>query len=506
MNRTEKMNIPQVLDACGYLFHTVKGTSMLPFLNEDTDIVRLVPPKGKLKRYDIALYPSQSKDGYVLHRVLKVKKRYYLIAGDNNVFYERIPFDRVIAVAEGYLRDGVYTPFTDPAYLEAIEAYCRTPVHKRTLQKKPFRLTKEQAFLLLLLRAAVCSEPLAKKDFDGNWELLYRLAQHQQLTAMLWPALSQTACPDPIRKNWKMRADMVLRKEILFDAERTAILSTLEKKGIRTVPLKGILLKTLYPHMGMRDFTDNDLLYDTAHRSELLDVMKERGYALESGATHDAFTKKPVFHFEFHKMLFVKKNPLHRFFRDMLKKAVPVSEGRLEHRLTDEDFYLYTVAHASRHHSSGGIGLRFLADHYLMQRAWLDTGKIDPQTLYKRLNAMGLTAFHELCTRCANSIFTNDEMSGDCAELADFFSGGTFGSLKNSVEKKMKEKGRLAYLRDRIFIPFDQMVSIYPFLKKLPILLPFCWLHKVFGVLFTPRKLSHFKNELKILFKRSDDD
>ncbi|MBQ9748400.1 MAG: nucleotidyltransferase family protein [Clostridia bacterium] len=506
MNDIETGTIPQVLATHGFIIHKIKGTSMLPFLNEDTDLVRLVVPKERLRRFDIALYPSQNK-GFILHRVLEVKKNYYLIAGDNNAYYEKVPFDKVLAVAEGYYTDGTYIPCDDPAYLGKVEEYCKTPVRKREKLKKPLRLTAEHRYLAHLFRHAVCALPMSEPyDFAGSWESLYRLAVHQKVAAMLYPLVKDTDCPEGIKKHWKQHADMTLRKEILFDAERCALMKLLEEHGIATIPLKGILIKELYPRKGMREFTDNDLLYDTAKRSELLTIMQERGYEMESGATHDIFQKKPVYHFEFHKVLFVKKNPLHRYFSDMWKRATPVAEGKYEHRLSVEDFYLYTLAHAHKHYASAGIGIRFLADIHLMRRAWIDTGDADIAYIERMLNKMYLREFHTLCVTCADSLFSGDLDGADPNQLGQFFSGGAFGSLEQKITSKIASVGRLTYLRERIFIPYDQMVSIYPFLKKCPLLLPFCWMHKVWLVLFTKQKRDHFKAELRLLFRRKNDD
>ncbi len=508
MNQHETMNVRRTLDTCGYIIHKVKGTSMLPFLNEDTTLVRLVVPTERCKRFDIVLYPSPKGTHYILHRILKVKKNYYLIAGDNNTFYEKVPFDKVIAVAEGYFTEGTYTSCDDSAYRQAVEEYCQTPIRKRPLLRKPFHITRELRFLTELFCHAVLSRPLPEKlSFQGSWSSLYQTALRQQIAALIYPVIAGTDCPEAIRKQWKQYADMTLRKEILFDAERNALLSLLEKERIPTLPLKGILIKELYPKKGMREFTDNDFLYDPEKRDVLLDLMKTRGYTLEPGATHDSFSKKPVYHYEFHKMLFTKKHPLAPFFADVWKKATPVREGSCEHRLSTEEFYLYTVAHAYRHHSAGGIGIRFLADLYLMRRAWIDTGKADDAVIRQKLKKMKLEEFHTLCLECAEDLFANETPVINSEKLGQFLIGGVFGSLENMIAKRMQKEGRFTYLVKRIFLPYDQMASMFPILKKCPILLPCFWFYKVFRVLFTKRKRGYLKKELKVLFKtRRDHD
>ena len=53
-----------------------------------------------------------------------------------------------------------------------------------------------------------------------------------------------------------------MRKALLFDAERKGILDFMEQRGIWYLPLKGVVLKDYYPAVGMRQMSDNDILYD----------------------------------------------------------------------------------------------------------------------------------------------------------------------------------------------------------------------------------------------------
>jgi hypothetical protein len=57
--------------------------------------------------------------------------------------------------------------------------------------------------------------------------------------------------------------------------------------------------------------------------------------------------------------------------------------------------------------------------------------------------------------------------------------GGVYGIKQNEVMvKKSQSGGFLAYLRKRILMPYSSMIIIYPVLKKIPLLLPFCWVHR----------------------------
>lgn len=45
-----------------------------------------------------------------------------------------------------------------------------------------------------------------------------------------------------------------------------------EKAGIWYLPLKGVILKEMYPVYGIRQMADNDILFDFTYRKEVKDI------------------------------------------------------------------------------------------------------------------------------------------------------------------------------------------------------------------------------------------
>lgn len=84
------------LDLYGQLNINPKGKSMLPFLKENRNAVIVSIPKRPIKKYDIVLY---KQDGvYILHRVIKIGKRAYVICGDNSNVVEKVEKQNIIGV------------------------------------------------------------------------------------------------------------------------------------------------------------------------------------------------------------------------------------------------------------------------------------------------------------------------------------------------------------------------------------------------------------------------
>ena len=114
------LSIEQALKEQGELMRPVDGDSMMPLLDQRTDLVKIIPVHGELKQYDLPLYRRPS-GALVLHRIIKVKKKHYVICGDNRQIYEKVPKEWVIGLAAGRYRGDDYLSFDDGEYRLNIE-------------------------------------------------------------------------------------------------------------------------------------------------------------------------------------------------------------------------------------------------------------------------------------------------------------------------------------------------------------------------------------------------
>ena len=113
MKDASVVSLQAAIAEIGFVVRPVVGTSMMPLLNQNADTVRLVRAPERLKKYDIPLYIRPSGE-HVLHRIVKVCENHYVIRGDNTNYTEIVPFDWVIAVADGCSQNGVWHSFDDP--------------------------------------------------------------------------------------------------------------------------------------------------------------------------------------------------------------------------------------------------------------------------------------------------------------------------------------------------------------------------------------------------------
>ena len=105
------------LEKHGMYMSVPRGKSMWPMLRSKKDIVEIHRLEHLANRYDLVLYVNGGGDQQgVLHRVLHVREKDYVIAGDNCWRKEYIPHGRVVGIAVRFFRNGRWHEVTDRGY------------------------------------------------------------------------------------------------------------------------------------------------------------------------------------------------------------------------------------------------------------------------------------------------------------------------------------------------------------------------------------------------------
>ena len=117
---TEKLE--DILLKKGYLVTMPSGSSMLPLIRPDRDTVvikRRIP-----KKYDVVLY-KRDNGKYILHRVLKIKDKEYVMCGDNQWKKEfGITEQQILGVMDGFYRDNKYIEISSYRYKLNVRFWC----------------------------------------------------------------------------------------------------------------------------------------------------------------------------------------------------------------------------------------------------------------------------------------------------------------------------------------------------------------------------------------------
>lgn len=101
------------MDSGGRAQLVVTGNSMYPTLRNRRDAVYLVSVQRPLRRGDVILYRRRGGQ-YVLHRIVtKPKEGQFFCCGDNQWKKEAVDSTQVLALTDGFLRNGkIYTDHT----------------------------------------------------------------------------------------------------------------------------------------------------------------------------------------------------------------------------------------------------------------------------------------------------------------------------------------------------------------------------------------------------------
>ena len=158
---------------------------------------------------------------------------------------------------------------------------------------------KQNAYYLMYLircvlnNKAPAKEKLDKMDLSG----VFAVAKAHSLTAIAAYALESAGIYD---KDFEEEKNKSIRKTIILDAERENVLAEFEKACIWYMPLKGILIKDLYPQIGMRQMADNDILFDKIRAEDVRTIMQSFGFITKNfdSGNHDVYYKPPVCNFE----------------------------------------------------------------------------------------------------------------------------------------------------------------------------------------------------------------
>ena len=318
-------------------------------------------------------------------------------------------------------------------------------------------VSQEVCDLLYLCGCALAGEPADPSRVQRmNLASVHALAASQSLSALAWYGLEsiantshaagEWAVPDELADTWRSERDKSVRRQMLFGAERAHIFSWMRENGIWYVPLKGAVLADWYPRVGMREFSDNDILYDASRRSDVVRFFKERGYQVNTAVLDDSFTKEPVYHFEMHRRLFsdFTSSAMARYFEDMTGRLVSTDDSPYSLQLTREDFYLYLIAHANKHHRLGGTGVRILCD---LRVLLVHEGEsLDCDYVAQHLDNLEIGDFGASLERLAACVFERDFSPSDLRDrdletLHTLTSYGMYGTIDHQVELGLARTG-----------------------------------------------------------------
>lgn len=259
------------------------------------------------------------------------------------------------------------------------------------------------------------------------------------------------------------------------------LLSAFKQVGVDHMPLKGCGLKDLYPSPEMRTMGDVDILIRTEQYEEkIVPVMERLGFERGVESDHELIWRKDALLVELHKRLIPSYNKDYfAYYGDGWQLATVCDGTRFAMSREDEFVYLFT--HFAKHYRDGGIGCRHLADLWLFKRAYAP----NEEEVRTKLERLGLLKFYHNIVRVLAVWFELGKGDERTEHITDFVcSSGSWGTHGAHVvaavvrEKQNDETAAQARRKRAIRLLFPSLADMkqkYPVLKRLPILLPGCW-------------------------------
>ncbi len=366
-------------------------------------------------------------------------------------------------------------------------------------------MNKEYKFIINCIAVSLGADVNAFDTEGVDFNAVYKYSVSHSITPLVYDGIKKLGVDIPVEvkakfiKNFRQFATQY----VMQDEQLTALTDIFEQKGIRNMPLKGSILRKMYPSPELRTSSDIDILYDEENEKIVAAIFADRGYVVvEIAAKDTSYLFPPFVNVEMHRTLMGDHPELEGDFADVWDRVKLVEGKKYCYEMSNEDFYLYMVSHSAKHYFMGGIGIRFVTDIFVFNRFIKDN--IDKASVAKRLDEMGITVFNEKIVALAEHWFNGKEADASVLALGDFICDcDTFGNVENRIANQIVASGSAGFFLKRIFLPYNTMCGYYPSLKGKKVLLPFYWVLRVIKGVFN--KNSRLYTETKVKASISEE-
>ena len=368
-------------------------------------------------------------------------------------------------------------------------------------------MVEEQKILITLISNAIVDSKLPD-DFElGDMDPLYTLAKKHDIAHLAAYAIKKNHLIDSSTqeteawKKFEKQYDLSQYRVIYLDVEYNRMMQVFEMAAIDYLPLKGTVIRPLYPEPWMRVSADIDILVhaDEMEKAEKL-LAEELQYQVtgKRGGHHDHVTTPRGFNIDLHFVLNERELPSADILTNIWEYAYPATINSHEFKMPDEYFYLYFMMHNSIHFISGGCGIKPVLD------TWILNNRIpfDKQKRKELLTKGCLEKFAHQMEALAEKWLSGKDIGVDKDFEQYILDGGVYGGGQWVEAAQAKTGGNtlLYYLR-RTFPSYKFLHQRYPEMKSNS-QLPLYWGKRIFDALSKDKK-ERTKFELQTAWKNN---
>lgn len=339
-------------------------------------------------------------------------------------------------------------------------------------------MTEVQHILISILHSTINgvahNDSIKQKITPDILASVYRLAKKHDLAHVVSEFVYHNQIPVPQELQTQLKQETfkaVYRHEQMKYAYEE-ICRAFEDAEIAYIPLKGSVIRPFYPYESMRTSCDIDILIHEEDLKIAINSLNAKGYQYGKRNYHDVSLHSPnKVHLELHFNIQENIDQLDAVLKNVWNYTLQAHGN--QYRFSKEFFAFHMFAHMAYHFNHGGCGIRSLLDIWVMEHNM----EIPYSCAKELLTKAGIYQFAAEMSKLAELCFSlNDNAAASDTVLKYIFQGGVYGSMENHIAvTKTQNKSSVIYAINRIFLPYKSMTISYPILKKVPYLLPFCW-------------------------------
>lgn len=320
-----------------------------------------------------------------------------------------------------------------------------------------------------------------------DYELMFKLSKEHQSENLVYASLERINAdvPGEIMHKFRQCYEKAIAREAKQELELQNICAAFSEAEIRHIPLKGSVVKNMYPSPDLRQNGDIDILVDTKDEKTIKRIMTGIGFEAEAVTEKVLSFYKGKLHIEVHRHLLEPSDKRRGFFENIWETVSPVNGFTYE--MTPEIQYTFLLAHIANHLLNGGAGIKLITDLYVFDRP------LDQLILNACLRETGLDTLNGIIRRLIDFWFGMKQSADDPVLFVSEYilKNGVYGNAVTSVRMGFSDidtrGGKLSKYFKMTFRPYDTMKYLYPVLRKAPVLLPLCYGHRVFEKLTRDR-------------------
>lgn len=353
--------------------------------------------------------------------------------------------------------------------------------------------------IISLVRLGVFGQPL---QFELDSEVLTRLYPFfsgQDMAHVVGVALEQQGQykGSEAAKPYLKAKHAATFRMVQMENALSEIAALFEEAEIPFIPLKGSVIRYLYPDPVLRTSCDIDIYVAPETLEKAVNVLTEQGgYTKEKQSTgHDiSLYSLDRVHIELHFELMDADKRMGEALKDPFLGATKKDGKQFWYVQSEEMLLLYHTAHMAKHFAFGGCGIRPLLDlHILREKLTFDQNALDTA-----LEKAGLLGFYRGAVALSLAWFGDGVHTKLTKAMEEYiFRGGVFGTVENHAQSSLAKNGRVGLFLRRLFPRGEYMKKRYPKAQKHPILLPWFYLWRMLCFLVR----ADAKDKVKIHFE-----